>query len=73
MAQTEFSRVPVLQGGISGLTYCFPMFRPPGQLRANVQGFPPLQIPKAVVSSRVFYLFAWPVRPWGRGTCATLL
>ena len=46
MAQTEFSRVPVLQGGIRGLTYCFPMFRPPGQLRANVQGFPPASNPQ---------------------------
>jgi hypothetical protein len=36
-AQTEFSRVAVLQGSISGLTYCFAMFRPSHKLSAKGQ------------------------------------
>ena len=73
-AQTEFSRVPVLQGGISGLTYCFAMFRPSDQLRANVQGFTPLQIP-ARWSRRAgnSTCSPGPRALWGRGTCASLL
>ena len=44
-AQSQFSRVPVLHSGISGLTYSFAMFRPSDKLRANVQGFTTLETP----------------------------